>query len=73
LRFYVKFHGDKISLYDVVELEQSDADSDPFFTPGKIRQDGERTYNDRMDLFEPLMSELKRTSRRGSLKGPILL
>ena len=61
LRFYVTREGNSFP-YDVVEFEQSAADSDPFFDDlGDSDQTRWRdTYNEIMDLFEPLMSELKK-------------
>jgi len=63
LRFFV-IHRDKILSYNVIELEQNDGDSRPFFTPGEDQAKWRDTYNQMVGhlLFGPLMEELKKFS-----------
>lgn len=51
--------GEDNYTFDLVNLEQTDQDSEPFFTEGTLQWKMRKTYNEIIDLFQPLMDELK--------------
>lgn len=57
LRFELKYVN---QTYHLVDLEQNAQDSSPFFTEGTDQRRMRDTYNKVIDLFQPLIDEMKR-------------